>query len=232
MSVPVLAFQIININDDSVKNLFKEIKQNDHLYVSKFDIALSANSSNDDENDKDVNKLNEKFSVTSSNTETEKLFLKHFPFNSLLNHELELITIDLNGNILLKTVLLHNIEYNYLLILYLDSSESCSRFNATCNLPERQFKSLKSFIHDSTTKLNEKIIKESLGKKELSRKTKIFPNSATLKNLVDHVTVIEEDPALNERYLEIFQNFDTQFIKPNFDDTVNFSSSTTQNSFI
>lgn len=205
MSYQVLGFQLFNLNDYGIK-LFPAFKE-DNLYFAKFQIV--ERYPDQDAHDEGSSQRSDKLLLIPSNN---KEVLKSFPFTALLRDEL--VQVQTTKQQLQNAITLFNAEYNYLLILYMDTQEAVeklTKYFASVDLAREEFESIRQFIQVKQDELDEKLYKESLGKDRLQKK--VNPkHSKEIPLLENHIKIIEDDDDYKDLYLQLIQQFDNEFL--------------------
>jgi len=205
MSHQVLGFQLFNLNDYGIK-LFPVFKENT-LYFAKFEIVEKY--ADQDSHDEGSSQRSDKLLLTPS--KDEKL-LKNFPFTALFRDEL--VKINTSKQHLKKAISLFNVEYNYILILYLDSEQTTANLNkyfTSIGLGTEDALTIREFIDRKETELDEKLFKESSGTQRLQKRA----NPKHVKEtpiLSDHIKILEDDDKYKDVYYELIEQFDSEFL--------------------
>ncbi len=224
MSYQVLGFQLFNLNDYGIK-LFPAFKE-DHLYFAKFQILEKY--PDQDTHDEGSSQRSDKL-LLNPNAKSKEL-LKNFPFTALLREEL--VQVKTTKQQLQNAITLFNLEYNYILILYLDTQDSAdklTKYFASLDLNVEETETIAQFIKKKQDELDEKIYKESLGKDRLQKK--VNPkHSKEIPLLANHINIIEDDDDFKDLYLKLIQQFDNEFLHS---ESANFEyDSTTQKNIV
>ncbi|KAH3671999.1 hypothetical protein WICMUC_004506 [Wickerhamomyces mucosus] len=219
MPLTAEAFQLYNLNDYGVK-LFTGFEE-DHLYIAKLNV-LEFTDEYDEGSSKRSNKI--LFQTSSNNTN----ILKQFPFTGIYKNELSIVNVAKSQ--ITNSITLFDEEYNYLLILYLETEskvEDLLQYLIKLGIPTVQSETFDSFISNKIEELDERLFKETKGTQRFQKKINPKKKTFQVRSIEDHVHFLEdEDPSLEEIYLRIIREFDNEFLNPQNDNT--FDSSTTK----
>lgn len=205
MSHQVLGFQLFNLNDYGIK-LFPAFKV-DTLYLAKFEI-VEKQFDHQDVDEGSSQRHDKLLLVPSKNNDV----LKSFPFTGLFRDEL--VQVKTTKQQLSNAVTLFNVEYNYILILYLssqDSAQQVGKYFTDLKMETEKVETLAKFIQQKEDELDEKIYKESSGINRLQKKVNPV-HSKEVPSLANHVIFLEDDDNYKDQYIHLIKQFDNEFI--------------------
>ncbi|KAH3686791.1 hypothetical protein WICPIJ_002230 [Wickerhamomyces pijperi] len=212
MPVPIIAFQLFNLNDYDVK-IFSSFEE-DHLYFTNLTLV-----DNLDQSDEGSSKIPERLSFQSPTN--NKLIITQFPFTGISAKDVSIVDVAQQHESTAKvhSVTLFDGEYNYLLVLYLKTEQDVANLLSVLSRLQIQTttaSTYQEFISNKIDELDQKIYNESKGTQRLQKKVNPIKKPFQIRNITEHVHFLEgEDPTLEQSYLSVIGFFDNVFLNAN-----------------
>lgn len=212
MPVPIIGFQLYNLNDYDVK-LFSSFEE-DHLYFTHLTLVEHVEEL-DEGSSKNPEKLNFESPVNN------KRIVTQFPFTGIYASEITIIDVqqpstETEPESQSHSVTLFDDEYNYLVVLYLSSAENVQLLLSILNklqINTIKATSYQTFIDSKIDQLDQKLFNETKGSKRLQRKINPIKKPFQIRNISEYVHFLDgEDPQLEQSYLSIIKFFDNVFL--------------------